>query len=79
MDLTPFVGSKDEEAEVFNLRTNPLQKGRDDGRGSSTSPTNRRSMPTIRVMAKKIQEVWDTTTDGRETSQYMFKDAINLV
>jgi len=30
-------------------------------------------------MTKKIQEDWDTTTDGRETFLYMFKDAINLV
>jgi len=83
MDLTPFVGSKDKEAVALDLRTNPLQEEGDDGRGSSTSPstssTNRRSGPTIRVMSKKIQEDWDTTTNGRETCQYMFKDAINLV
>jgi len=79
MDLTPFVGSEDEEAEELDLMTNPFQEGGDDGRGLSTSPTNRRSGPTTRVMAKKIQEDWDTTTNGRETSQYMFKDVINLV
>jgi len=27
MDLTPFVGSEDEEAEAYNLRTNPFQEG----------------------------------------------------
>ena len=83
MDLTPFIGSEDEEAEALDLRTNPLQEGGNDGRGPNTSPstnpTNRRSGPTTRAMAKKIQEDWDTTTDGRETSQYMFKEAINLV
>jgi len=56
MDLSPFVGSKDEEAEALDLRTNPLQEGGDDGRGPSTSPTTRRSGPTTRSMVKKIQE-----------------------
>jgi len=79
MDLTPFVGSEDEEAEALDLRTNPLQEGRDDGRGSSTSPTTRRSGPTTRFMAKKIQEDWDPATDGRETFLYMFKEAKTLV
>jgi len=54
-----------------------------DGRGPSTSPstspTNRRSGSITRAMTKKIQEDWNTATDGRETSQYMFKDAITLV
>jgi len=29
-------------------------------------------------MARKIQEDWDSATDGRETFLYMFKNAINL-
>ena len=67
----------------MDLRTNPFQEGGDDGRGPSkrpsTNPTNRRSGPITRVMAKKVQDDWNTATDGRETSQYMFKDAITLV
>jgi len=49
MDLTPFAGSGDEEAETCDLRTNPLQEGGGDGRRS-------RSGPTTRSMARKIQE-----------------------
>ena len=49
MDLTPFAGSEDEEAEACDLRTNPLLEGGDDGRGPSSSPTTR-------SMAKRIQE-----------------------
>jgi len=56
MDLTPFVGSEDEEAEALDLRTNHLQEGEDDGRGPSTSSTTRRSGPITRSRAKKIQE-----------------------
>jgi len=67
----------------LDLRTNPLQEGGEDGRGprtsSNASPTKRRFGPTTRVMAKKIQEDWDMATDGRETSQYMFKDTITLI
>jgi len=77
MDLTPFVCSKDEEAETLDLRTNPLQEGGDDGRGPRTSPsaspTKKRSGPTTRAMAKKNQENWNTAIDGRETFLYMFK------
>jgi len=53
MDLTPIVGSEDEEAEACDLRTNPLQEGGDDGRGPSSSPS---SGPTTRSMEKRIQE-----------------------
>jgi len=63
MDLTPFAGSEDEEAEACDLRTNPLQEGGDDGRG-----------PTTRSMAKRIQEDWDSTTDGDKMFLYMFKE-----
>jgi len=64
MDITPFVGSKDQEAEALDLKTNPLQEGGGDGRGPSTSPstslitspTNKRSRPTTGAMTKKIQE-----------------------
>jgi len=39
MDLTPFVGSEDEEAEACDLRTNPLQEEWDDRRRPSSGPT----------------------------------------
>jgi len=49
----------------------------DDGRGPSTSPhaspPKGRFGTTTRVMAKRIQEDWNATTDGRETFLYMFK------
>jgi len=47
-----------------------------DGRRPSSGPN---SGPTTRSMARKIQEDWDSATDGRETFLYMFKNAINLV
>ena len=53
MDLTPFVGSEDEEAEAYDLRANPFQEGGDDGRRLSLGPS---SSPTIRSMARKIQK-----------------------
>jgi len=53
--------------------------GRGPRRSSNASPTKRRFGPTIKAMAKKIQKDWDMATEGRETSQYMFKDAITLV
>ena len=76
IDLTPFVGNNEEE-EALDLRTNPFQEGGDDGRSPRTSPnvspTKRRSGPTTRAMAKKIQKDWNTATDGRESFLYMFK------
>jgi len=42
-----------------------------DGRGPSLGPS---SGPTTRSMAKRIQEDWDSATDGRETFLYMFKE-----
>jgi len=83
MDLMPFAGSnEEEEIEALDLRPNPFQGRRDDGKGPnpspslkpspSSSPTNRRSRPTTRAMARRIQEDWDTTTDGRENFLYMF-------
>ena len=71
MDLTPFACSENEETEACDLRTNHLQKGGDDGRGPSSGPS---SSPTTRSMAKRIQEDWDSATDGRETFLYMFKE-----
>jgi len=71
MDLTPFAGSKDEEAEACDLRTNLLQEGGDDGRGPSSWPS---SGPTTRSMTKRIQEDWDSATNSRETFLYMFKE-----
>jgi len=35
------------------------------------------SDPTTRSMARKIQEDWDSATDGRDTLLYMFKNAIS--
>jgi len=32
------------------------------------------SSPTTRSMAKRIQEDWDSATDGREMFLYMFKE-----
>jgi len=32
--------------------------------------------PITRAMAKKLQEDWNTATDGRKTYLYMLKDAI---
>jgi len=49
MDLTPFAGNEDEEAEACDLRTNPLQEGGDDGIRPSSGPITR-------FMARKIQE-----------------------
>jgi len=37
------------------------------------------SGPTTRSMTRKIQEVWVSATDGRETFLYMFKNGLNLV
>jgi len=71
MDLTPFAGSEDEGAKPCDLRTNPLQEGGDDGRGPSSGIS---SGLTTRSMAKRIQEDWDSTTNGRETFLYMFKE-----
>jgi len=54
-----------------------FSRGGDDGRSPMTSPsaspTKRRFGPTTRAMAKKNQEDWNTTTDGKETFLYMFK------
>jgi len=49
MGLTPFTESEDEKEEAYDLRTNPLQEGEDDGRRPSSNPTTR-------SMARKIQE-----------------------
>jgi len=40
MDLTPFAGSEDEEAEACDFRTNPFKEGGDDGRGPSLDPSS---------------------------------------
>jgi len=76
IDLSPFVGNNEEE-EALDLRTNPFQVGGDDGRGpitnSNASPPKCRIGLTTRAMCKKLQEDWNTATDGRETFLYMFK------
>ena len=69
MDLTPFAGSADEEAEACDLRTNPLQEGGSDGIRPSIGPTTR-------SMTRKIQEDRDSSTDGRDTLLYMLKNVI---
>jgi len=60
--IIPFARSKEEEEEdAWDLRTNPFQKGGDDGRGpspspnTSSSPKHRRFGLTTRVMARRIQ------------------------
>jgi len=42
-----------------------------DGRGRSLDLS---SSPTTKSMAKRIQEDWDSTTDGKEMFLYMFKE-----
>jgi len=39
INLTPFAGSTDDEAETFDLRTNLFQEGGDDSRGLNSEPT----------------------------------------
>jgi len=74
--LSPFVGTNEED-EALDLMTNPFQEGGDDGRGPSTnsieSPPTCQIGPLTRAMAKKLQEDWNTATDGRETYLYMVK------
>ena len=52
-----------------------------DGRGPSTTSkegqTQRHIGPTTRAMAKRLDEDWDTATDGRETYLYMFQEVQN--
>jgi len=74
MNLTPFVGSEDEEAETCDFRTNPLQERGDEGRRPSLGSS---SGLTTWSMAR--QEDWNSATAGRKTFLYMFKNAINLV
>jgi len=54
MDLTPFAGSEEQEAETCDLRTNSLQEGGDDGRRPSSGPT---SGSTTSSMTRKIQKI----------------------
>ena len=69
MDLTPFAVCEGEETEACDLRTNLLQEGGDDGRGPNLDPG---SSPTTRSMGKRIQEDWNSATDGTETFLYIF-------
>jgi len=54
-----------------------------DGRGPSSSPKESQTLrhigPTTRAMAKRLDEDWDTATDGRETYLYMFQEVQNQV
>jgi len=74
--LSPFVGTNEED-DALDLRTNSFQGGGDDGRGPSNNPkesqTSRHIGPTTRAMAKRLEENWNTATDGRETYLYMFQ------
>jgi len=52
-----------------------------DGRGSSTTSkeghTQRYIGSTTRTTTKRLDEDWDTATDGRETYLYMFQEVQN--
>jgi len=67
--LTPFACSTNDEAKTFDLRTNTLQEGGDSGKGFSSEPTTR-------AKARRIQEDWDSATDGKDTLLYMFEGVI---
>jgi len=69
MDLTPFAGSTNDEAETYDLRTNPLQEGGDDVRGPN-------SRLITRAIVRRIEEDWDFATEGKDILLYMFKKAI---
>jgi len=75
--LSPFVGTN-EENDALDLRTNPFQGGGDDGRGPSTnskeSQTSRHNKSITSTMARRLEEDWNTATDGRETYLYMLQD-----
>jgi len=55
-------------------------EGEVDGRGPSTNPkesqTSRHNGPITRAMARRLEEDWNTATDGRETYIYMFQDVL---
>ena len=74
--MSPFVGTN-EKNDALDLRTNPFQGGGDDGRGPSTNPKesqrSRHIGPTTRTIAKRLEEDWNTATDGRETYLHMFQ------
>jgi len=57
-DLIPFVDGTDDEAKTTDLRTNPSQGGGDD-----VMP--RAKGPTIRAMARRIQEEWALNAHAR--------------
>jgi len=50
-----------------------------DGRGSSITTTESQPPchmgPTTRAMARKLEEDWNTATNGRETYLYMLQEA----
>ena len=81
MDLTPFVGNKDKDVEALYLRTNYFQEKGDDGRGpmtnSNASPQREDLSLPLELWPRRFRKTM--ATGGRETSQYMFKDAITLV
>jgi len=75
--LSPFVGTN-EENDALDSRINPFQGRGDDGRGPSITTIESQPPchigPITRAMARRLEEDWNTATDGRETYLYMFKD-----
>ena len=58
VDLIPFAGGIDDEAETTDLRTNPSQEGGDD-------EMPRAKGPTTKAMAWRIQEEWAFNAHAR--------------
>jgi len=66
-----------------SLIINPLafENSYSDGRGPNTNPKesqiSRHIGPNTRAMAKRLDEDWNTATNGRETYLYMFQEVQN--
>jgi len=58
MDLTPFAGTEDEEAETCDLRTNPLQEGGDDRRRPSSGPSSGQQLGQWQGRFKKAETLY---------------------
>ena len=58
VDLIPFTGGTNDEAETTDLRINPSQEG-----GNDEMP--RAKGPTTRAMARRIQEEWASNAHAR--------------
>jgi len=72
-----YVQKKNHYLDLRKLKIKFLEI---DGRGPSTttieSPPPCHIRPITRAMARKLEEDWNTATDGKETYLYMLKDAI---